>query len=255
MTSTNPDVKFEYPSADGTAITAYRWDAIGSLRAIIQLSHGMGEHVLRYNEFARVLNSKGFVVYGQDHRGHGITVKSPSDRGHLGPGGWSMLVNDIHLLVKLARSEQPNIPLILLGHSMGSFAVQQYMLDHSADVDAVILSGTSLLDLLRSTSDLDKPTDLTSLNASFQPARTNFDWLTRDDSIVDAYVNDPMCGFGLDAESTKEMYMEGLRFANPEALRCIRGNLPVYICAGDLDPINGKMSLVEALVKLSLIHI
>lgn len=129
-------------------ITAYSYDPVETARASFQLTHGMGEHMLRYSEFARALSAAGFIVYGQDHRGHGVTDKSETDLGQLGRNGWSILVNDVHLLAQLIRSENPHIPRILLGHSMGSFAVQQYLLDHSTEVDIVILTGTIALNLL-----------------------------------------------------------------------------------------------------------
>lgn len=246
---TNPDATFSYCGTDGTTIQTYRWDPIGSPRAVVQLSHGMGEHALRYNEFARALNTKGIVVYGHDHRNHGATAKSATDLGQLGPGGWSMLVNDIHLLIQLISSENPHIPLIILGHSMGSFAVQQYLLDHSAEVDAVLLTGTTAVDLLEPAFDLDQPLKLSALNVAFQPARTDFDWLTRDEFLVDGYIQDPLCGFGIDVASAKEMFLGGRRLADPGALQQIRSDLPVYISVGDQDPVNGQLKLVEMLVE------
>jgi alpha-beta hydrolase superfamily lysophospholipase len=249
MTSTSPDATFNYRGTDGAAITAYRWDPVGPPHAALQLSHGMGEHALRYGEFAKTLNGERIVVYGQDHRNHGASAKSAADLGQLGSGGWSMLVNDIHLLVELARSENPHIPLVLLGHSMGSFAAQQYLLDHSAEVEAVILTGTLALDLLEPGFDLDQPIELSALNVAFHPARTDFDWLSRDESVVDANVKDPLCGFGLDVKSGKEMFAGARRMVDPEVLRQIRSDLPIYISVGDLDPINRQLTLVEALVE------
>ena len=146
----------------------------------------MGEHVQRYDALARALTGRGLVVYGQDHRGHGATARHADELGQLGPDGWSQLVGDIDLLVSRIRDEQPGLPLVLLAHSMGSFAVQQYLLDHSDRVDAVVLTGTTALDQLEPALDLDKPIDLAVSNAAFAPARTEFDWLSRDEAIVDA---------------------------------------------------------------------
>jgi alpha-beta hydrolase superfamily lysophospholipase len=152
-----PTSELSYKSADGTKIVAYRWDPEDEPRAAVQLTHGMGEHAQRYDHVARALNDAGFVVYAQDHRGHG----------------------------------------------MGSFAVQQYLLDHSGDVDGVVLTGTAAIDLLEGALDLDQPIDLAMFNAPFQPARTDYDWLSRDEAIVDAYVADPGCGFGIDTDSAR----------------------------------------------------
>ena len=142
-----PTSELSYKSADGTKIVAYRWDPEDEPRAAVQLTHGMGEHAQRYDHVARALNDAGFVVYAQDHRGHGASA-DPDTYGNLGKGGWTALVADIGLLSAQIRADHPRLPLILLGHSMGSFAVQQYLLDHSGDVDGVVLTGTAAIDLL-----------------------------------------------------------------------------------------------------------
>lgn len=184
-----PSSSFTYPSADGTQIVTYQWDPAGEPRAAVQLTHGMGEHARRYEHVATALTDARYVVYAHDQRGHGASA-DPERLGDLGKGGWNALVDDIGLLSARIRAEHPGLPLILLGHSMGSFAVQQYLLDHSDDVDGVVLTGTAVIDLLEPALDLDQPLDLTMFNAPFQPARTDYDWLSRDDAVVDAYVAD-----------------------------------------------------------------
>jgi alpha-beta hydrolase superfamily lysophospholipase len=237
---------FSYTSGDGLRIAGQRWDPATAPLGAVQLTHGMGEHVLRYTEFAQALNREGLVVYGQDHRGHGATARHGTP-GDLGPGGWPALVTDIGLLTALIRAEHPGLPLVLLGHSMGSFAVQQHLLDHSADVDGVILTGTGSIDLLEPALDLDQPLDLAMFNAPFQPARTDYDWLTRDEAIVDAYLSDPMCGFGIDTGSAKEMFAGARRLADPAQVAAMRADLPVCIAVGQQDPVNGGLTLLDAL--------
>jgi alpha-beta hydrolase superfamily lysophospholipase len=241
-----PPRRFSYPSSDGTQIAAYRWDAVGEPFAALQITHGMGEHALRYDHVAAALNRAGLVVYAQDQRGHGATADLQG-LGDLGEGGWPALVGDIGRLTARARDEHPDIPLVLLGHSMGSFAVQQYLLDHSADVDGVILTGTAVIDLLEPALDLDQPLDLSLFNAAFQPARTDFDWLTRDEAIVDAYVADPRCGFGIDTAAAKAMFAGARRLADPGEVGRMRPDLPVYIAVGELDPVNGGLTLLTPL--------
>jgi alpha-beta hydrolase superfamily lysophospholipase len=238
---------FTYQSADGTQLMAYRFDADGEPRAAVQITHGMGEHAQRYAHVAEELNKAGYVVYAQDHRGHGATA-SPGHLGDLGKAGWAGLVDDIGLLSAQVRAEHPGLPLILLGHSMGSFAVQQYLLDHSADVDGVVLTGTAVIDLLEPALDLDQPLDLTMFNAPFQPARTDYDWLSRDEAEVDAYVADPLCGFGIDTQSAKDMFVGARRLADPAQVGAIRSSLPVYIAAGEADPVNGALTVLQPLV-------
>ena len=241
-----PSSTFSYTSADGARIAAYRWDPAGAPLASVQLTHGMGEHARRYEHVARALNEAGFVVYAQDHRGHGASA-DPEALGDLGKGGWPGLLGDIGLLSARIRAEHPGLPLILLGHSMGSFAVQQYLFDHSADVDGVVLTGTAAIDLLEGALDLDQPIDLSAFNAPFQPARTDYDWLSRDEAIVDAYVADPRCGFGIDASSARAMFAGARRGADPAQVAAIRSDLPLYIAVGEADPVNAGLALLTPL--------
>ena len=238
------------PIRPGTAfeIVGYRWDPAGALRGAVQLTHGMGEHVQRYGALARALASRGLAVYGQDHRGHGATARSEEELGQLGPDGWTQLVDDVDPLVSRIQDEQPGLPLVLLGHSMGSFAVQQYLLDHSDRVDAAVLTGTTALDQLEPALDLDKPIDLAAFNAAFQPARTEFDWLSRDEAIVDAYIADPRCGFGIDADAAKGMFAGARGMAEPGQVAAVRTDLPLYIAAGESDPVNANLALLNVLV-------
>ena len=242
-----PSTRFTYPAKDGTEIAGYRWDPVGQPRGAVQLTHGMGEHVQRYDALARAITGRGLVAYGQDHRGHGATARSADELGQLGPDGWSQLVGDIDLLVSRIRDEQPGLPLVLLAHSMGSFAVQQYLLDHSDRVNAVVLTGTTALDQLEPALDLDKPIDLAMFNAAFEPARTEFDWLSRDEAIVDAYIADPRCGFGIDTDAAKDMFAGARRVADPGQVAAVRSDLPLYIAAGELDPVNANLALLNVL--------
>ena len=243
-----PSATFTYPSADGSQITTYRWDPPGEPRAAVQLTHGMGEHARRYQYVAEALTEAGYLVYAQDQRGHGASIPDGGSAGDLGQGGWSGLVADIGLLAARIRAEHAGLPLILLGHSMGSFAVQQYLLDHSGDIDGVVLTGTAVIDLLEPALDLDQPLDLTLFNAPFQPARTDYDWLSRDDAAVDAYVADPLCGFGIDTASAKAMFAGARRLADAAQVAAVRPELPVYIAVGEEDPVNGGLTLLSPLV-------
>ena len=243
-----PSSSFSYRSADGTEIAAYRWEPAGEPRAAVQLTHGMGEHARRYEHVATALTDAGYVVYAQDQRGHGASA-DPERLGELGEGGWNGLVDDIGLLSARIRAEHPGLPLILLGHSMGSFAVQQYLLDHSDAVDGVVLTGTAVIDLLEPALDLDQPLDLTMFNAPFQPARTEYDWLSRDEAVVDAYVADPLCGFGIDTDSAKAMFVGARRLADPAQLTALRSGLPVYIAVGEADPVNGALTVLTPLTE------
>jgi alpha-beta hydrolase superfamily lysophospholipase len=238
-----------FTASDGTDVATYRWAGDQPPKAVVQIAHGMGEHAARYRRLAEALTAAGYVVYANDHRGHGRTAGSAERHGDLGAAGWPGLVSDVGELGALARGEHPGLPLVLIGHSMGSFVLQQYLLDHSADVDAVVLSGSTAIDLFASAIDPTQEVDLSSLNVGFEPARTDYDWLSRDPDEVDKYVNDPDCGFGLNPAGTGSM-LEGLGgVSDAERLAGIRSDLPVYIVSGNADPLAGGGQLIELLAS------
>jgi alpha-beta hydrolase superfamily lysophospholipase len=240
---------FTFEGGDGLTLAGFRWAPPGPPRGVVLLVHGMGEHVRRYDRVAGALTDAGYLVVGHDHRGHGASAPAEADFGRLGAAGWSELVNDIHVLAGLVRAEHPGLPLAIVAHSMGSFAAQQYLLDHSEDVAAVALTGTAAIDLIEPGLNLDEPLDLSAFNAPFAPARTDFDWLSRDESEVDAYVADRRCGFGLDPEGGKAMFAGARAVADPDRLAAMRKDLPLYLAVGEHDPINGQLALVNALAE------
>lgn len=214
----------------------------------VLIVHGMGEHIGRYEETAEALVDDGYVVFGYDQRGHGRSRLPDRELGDLGPDGWPSLVADIGRVVDVVRAELPDLLLVVLAHSMGSFAVQQFLLDGgSANLDAVVLSGTAALDGLEPSMDLEHEMDLSKFNAAFAPARTDFDWLSRDEAAVDAYVADPLCGFGLDKESTRAMFIGARRMADAVAVSTIKSDLPILIAIGGRDPVNGGGGLADRL--------
>ena len=245
----DPDT-FSYRSADGRQLAGYRWTAGRGQTGtgVVVLVHGMGEHLRRYDHVASALTAQGFAVYGHDHRGHGSSRDADDEPGQLGPNGWSALVDDLNLVIAQAKSDHPGLPVVMVAHSMGSFAAQQFLLDHGADVDAVALTGTAALDLLETAMDLSSDLDLSAFNTPFQPARTDFDWLSRDESVVDAYLADPLCGFGIDAASLKDMFAGARRLADPDEVARMPNDLPVYVAVGSRDPVNGGLTLLWALM-------
>ncbi len=239
------ETTFTMTAADGTEVTVDRYTPAGEPRAIVQIAHGMGEHAARYRRLAEALTEHGYVVYANDHRGHGRTAGSPDRYGDLGAGGWAGLVSDIGELGTLARKEHPGIPLVVVGHSMGSFALQQYLLDHSGDLDAAVLSGTSAMDVIAAGIDPTKEVDLSAFNAPFEPARTEYDWLSRDPAEVDTYVADAACGFGLDPQATAGMVDQLAATADPDRLAGLESGVPIYLVSGDDDPLAGGGALID----------
>ncbi|MGC1190428.1 MAG: alpha/beta hydrolase [Candidatus Binatus sp.] len=238
---------FSFNSEDGIEIAYYRWRAPGKAAGIVQIAHGMGEHSLRYAHVAEVLNQAGYHVYANDHRGHGRSVKGPESLGDFGAGGWNGLVADMVTLTRLARTREGRIPVILLGHSMGSFAAQHYVIDNSALIAGLVLSGSAAVDKLAIDPSADA--DLTAFNRGFEPARTQHDWLSRDPAAVDAYEADPLCGFGVNKQAMQTMAESMGRLIDPAAIGQIRKELPIYIFAGDKDPINHHLEWLKPVAE------
>jgi alpha-beta hydrolase superfamily lysophospholipase len=208
----------------------------------------MGEHIGRYVGTIEVLVSAGLTVYGNDHRGHGRTAPSTAHFGDFGEGGFDLLVEDMMQLSRIAKEEHPDQPFILLGHSMGSFAAQQYVLDHSREIDGLILSGSGVLDgLARLASSVSAGTNI--LNAAFEPARTPFDWLSRDRAVVDAFSNDPLCFAELQPAAYASFLAATPRLSDPVSLRKIRNDLPIYLFSGSEDPVGQQLEGVQTLIE------
>ena len=238
---------FSFGSEDGLEIAYYRWRAPGRAVGIVQIAHGMGEHSIRYAHVAEVLNQAGFHVYSNDHRGHGRSASGRESLGDFQTAGWNGLVADMVTLTRLARTREGRLPLILLGHSMGSFAAQQYVIDNSALIAGLVLSGSAAMDKLP--IDPSQQADLAAFNRGFEPARTAHDWLSRDNAAVDAYEADPLCGFGINKRAMETMVTSVKRLADPAELAKIRKDLPIYIFAGDKDPINHDLEWVKPLAE------
>jgi alpha-beta hydrolase superfamily lysophospholipase len=243
-----PSSAFEFASTDELRIACFRWDSRRRARGVVQIAHGMGEHVGRYAGTIRVLVANGLTVYGNDHRGHGRTAVSQPGFGDFGPGGFDLLVEDVARLSRIAKEENPGLPLILLGHSMGSFAAQQYVLDHSRDIDGLALSGSGVLDgLARLARASSGKTNI--LNDAFEPARTPFDWLSRDDAVVDAFMIDPLCFAELKPAAFASFLGAAPRLQNPTNLAKIREDLPIYLFSGGDDPVGQELEGVQALIE------
>jgi alpha-beta hydrolase superfamily lysophospholipase len=235
----SPITAFALPTDDGRRLTAFRSAPAGRPKAIVQIAHGMAEHFGRYGRLTRALTAAGYAVYGADHRGHGASA-AVHGLGDFGPGGFQSLVDDMAALSRLARDEQPGVPLILLGHSMGSFAAQLYLLAHHAGLAGLALSGTAAVDaMIEAMAAGGQAPSPTAMNDAFAPARTDFDWLSRDEAEVDAYIADPLCGFPLtEAAMASVLATAGAARRDPR-LAAIRPDLPIHVISGQFDPVTG----------------
>jgi alpha-beta hydrolase superfamily lysophospholipase len=232
---------------DGVSLAASRWAPPQAPRAVLVVSHGMGEHRRRYRAPLTAFVAAGYAIYAADHRGHGESALDPTKFGDYGPGGFAGVVEDLATVIERARGENPGRPLILFGHSMGSMISQALVIDHPGIVDALVLCGSAAIDVvaaLAATRDV-----LGTINATFEPARTPFDWLSRDAAEVDAYLADPLCGFGLTPESFGSVFSQGQRLADPALLARISPKLPIYIISGERDPLAADFAALSPLIE------
>jgi alpha-beta hydrolase superfamily lysophospholipase len=234
---------------------------------VVQISHGMAEHAGRYARLAGALNAAGYAVYANDHRGHGRTARTPDDLGFFADSaGWRKCLDDLWLLNRRIAADHPGAPIILLGHSMGSFLAQQLTMEHGAALSGLILSGSNgkpnllartgrLIARLerwrlgpRGRSALIHSLSFGGFNKPFEPARTPFDWISRDTAEVDDYMADPLCGF----QSTVQLWIDLLDalggIAQPTQQARIPKQLPIYIISGMRDSVSANARGVERLL-------
>lgn len=237
-------------NADGTRITTYTWsETTGQPQGAVQIAHGLAEHGERYDRFAKALNAAGFIVHAVDHRGHGRTANG--QLGDFGRAGFDGLIADVAQYGALLRAQHAaqQLPVFLFGHSMGSFAAQAAIIDHSATWAGAILSGSTALDLFAAgmaNAPADAPAGLAAFNAGFEH-RTGYEWLSRDAAEVDAYVADPWCGWDVPEDVIPSLFAPAAQLADPAQLARIRKDLPILIASGDADPLAAGGALLEQL--------
>ncbi|WP_042461556.1 alpha/beta hydrolase [Neobacillus dielmonensis] len=253
--------EFTFQTMDGIDIFAKKWmnKDVGTPKAIVQIAHGMAEHIARYDTFARNLVTENVFVYGNDHRGHGETGKKANSIGYFADEqGFEKVVEDMRNLTTIIEKEYPDIPIYLFGHSMGSFLSRRYIQRFGGLLSGTILCGTSgnpgimgkigkviaARESKKKGSKTPSPflNNLTfgSYNKAFQPNRTEFDWLTRDEKEVDQYIADPLCG-GIFTAGFFYDLLDGLLTTNmPQNIGVIPTNLPIFLISGDQDPVGGK---------------
>lgn len=227
----------------------HQWTGEAEPRAVLVIAHGMGEHGLRYAPLAQAMVDKGFVVWANDHRGHGRTVHTQSQLGDYGQAGWGGLIDDQSAVIAKARQTYPNCPVLLMGHSMGSFVVQHVLTRASEGIDGAALSGSTAVDVMAQFAGDPSVDTFALMNEAFAPTRTDFDWLSRDEAEVDKYIADPLCGFTVTDDSSAELMAAGIAFSTPEMTGKIRKDLPLYIFSGDKDPVGLNGELVTLLAN------
>lgn len=263
---------FQHDSFGEVILHGFKWYSTSSPKSVLVISHGMAEHIERYDDFANYLLSHDIFTYGHSHRGHGLTAGSVSNLGIIGYNGWMKMKEDLRRTVQYAKREHPGIPIVLLGHSMGSFLTRDFLMDYSDQINAVILTGTGyqpkpLLTLGKLVAGAEskikgtrhRSTLLNSLSfgnyaKQIKDAETSFDWLTRDKESVKKYIEDPLCG-QIHTTGFYYDFFENLKriIYSPEMLND-RSNMPMLLLSGDSDPVGdfgkGVKKTQEAFTRL-----
>jgi len=262
-----PGSEFTLRADDGASLLTRCWLPEGRVRAIVQIAHGLAEHSARYARLAAALNVAGYGAYAADLRGHGPNAAA-ADLGHFADeGGWDKVVGDLWTLNRLIANERPGTPIVFLGHSLGSFLGRGFIAQHSDALAGAALSGSSgkppaiatLGRLIaraerlrlgkRGKSRLIFEMWFGDFNKPFKPARTAFDWLSRDEKEVDAYVADPLCGFPFTTQLAIDVLDALPRVSSPESLAAIRKDFPIYVFSGDRDPVGANIKGLIADLK------
>lgn len=245
-------------SKSGVAdVYARMWLPEGKPSAIFQIAHGMAEHGERYEEFAKYLCEKGFAVLVDDHVGHGKSVKTDEDLGYFGEnGGWNAFVEDERAFTEIIKNEYPDTPVVFFGHSMGSFIAREYIRRYGKDerIKAAVICGTSgknpasgiaiklagaiaKIKGTRHRSNFINSVAFGTYNSRIKNARTPFDWLTRDEKIVDEYIADKYCGFLFTAAGYKDLFTVLDAVSGKDWYSGVSNELPLLIIAGEEDPV------------------
>ncbi|MBX3619611.1 MAG: alpha/beta hydrolase [Rhizobacter sp.] len=258
-----PAPTFTLDTSDGTKLFVRRWLAVeGTPKGVVQIIHGAAEHSGRYDRFARHLNQAGWLVYADDHRGHGHTRVRSGALGDAGPDAWNKFVSDERELTTYINRQHPGQKVFLLGHSMGSFIAQDYAQRYGSSIAGVVLSGSNgvlanadqtvaaVKDLARANPMAPSPV-LAQVFESFNKPFTGkpgFEWLSRDTAEVKKYVDDPMAGFAFNNELVADFFA-GLRdlWLPANEARIPKG-LPIYVVSGDQDPVGGNTEGLKILL-------
>lgn len=249
---------FTFKGEEDTDIYVYKYEPIEkeNINGIVQISHGMSEEAGRYKRFANYFTDNGYIVYINDHRGHGKSAENINRIGILAQkDGIHCIVKDLNKLTKIIKTENNGLPIFLFSHSMGSFAAQKYIIDYSEDIDGVILSGTNGLHgievdlgflvakVMSKIQGREKKAYLIDklafggFNKKFKPNKSEFDWLSRDFKEVEKYIENEYCGVVFSNGYFYDLFKLFKEIRNINNLKKINSKLPIYIFAGDKDPV------------------
>lgn len=262
--------EFYYDSRDMvTKIHAVQWTPdVERVRAVLQISHGMTEHILRYEEFAQAMCEQGYLVVGNDHLGHGQSKREEEPYGYFCKrDAATVVIRDVHRLKKIIQERNPGVPYFLLGHSMGSFIARGYLARYGTGIDGAVIVGTGNQSpaLLKSSQALvglqtlflgsrhqAKMVDRLAFgtyNQRFEPKRTNHDWLSVREDNVDRYEADPLCGFTFTLNGFATLLRLAENAGKEETVAAVPKDLPVLFLAGMEDPVGEYGAAVKAVYE------
>ncbi len=251
------EFNFQIARPDNVILVGQKYLPESVAKAVVVIVHGMAEHAKRYARFADVLNRAGYAVYAFDQRGHGQTAGAVENLGFFSEkNGWQHVTADVAAVVDFAKSEIPNKPVVVFGHSMGSFILRNFLAEYPSKVSGAILSGTAgsagllgkigifltkvitLYKPLRSASKLMNSLSFGDFNKAFKPNKTEFDWLSRDEAEVKKYVDDPFCGTVFSIGFFRDL-LAGLECVNTEEhVAKIPKNFKIHLLSGQNDPVS-----------------
>ncbi len=249
--------EFTFDSRDGkTKIHAVRWVPEGKVICILQIVHGMAEYIERYEEMAQYFAEKGILVTGEDHLGHGKSVSKDGTYGYFCKQDPAMVVvRDVHRLKKMTQEDYPGIPYVILGHSMGSFILRNYLFRYGTGIQGAIICGSgskpqglvkvckvlaAIQKVLFSDKHEAKLLDKLAFGGyhkKIASPKTAFDWLCRDEKVVDAYVKDKLCGFTFTVNGFQTLFELLYRMNQTSNLAQMPKQLPIFFIAGEEDPV------------------
>jgi len=227
----------------------------GEVKGVIQIFHGMGEHKKRYHHFAKYVAKLGFAVYSHDHRKHGLSVRSPEELGiFTREDTWKDVLVDCNFINRKIQKDFPNVPIIVLGHSMGSIIARKFISNYEDVASMAIIMGTlppiglsrawaplflnAIIGLFKGNKPMNFIAKLLNdpLNKTIEEPRTKFDWLSHDTKVVDKYIKDPLCGYNYSKMFYKEFFM-AMMDVNTSDVILKTDDIPLLFISGKDDPV------------------
>ena len=260
------ETHFFHRMSDDSLHSIYIWKPNDNMQTMgaVQLVHGSCEHSARYRDFAKYLTEQGFMIIANDLRGHGKTAKNVTDLGYFADdNGWEILIKDLQEVNHYIKDANPDLPIFMIGHSMGSFLARHYSLVHGDTIEGLVAIGTSHQTKIelqfgilaaylgmnwkgkKETGYFLNKFTYEVFNKGINPVRTKSDWISRNEQIVDDFIEDERCGFIFSHSAFRDMFTGLLYITNPRSIQNGPTHLPIYLLSGLEDPVGSKGKQVK----------